>query len=81
MRAAAHDDVEMLHLLVDAGADPNAVNEFGSTALIKAAIHDRVNAATELIRVGAQAGLRDADGLTAKDIAIKVGSKDVAAVL
>jgi ankyrin repeat protein len=81
MRATAHDDVEMLRLLVDAGADLNSVNEFGSTALIKAAIHDRVNAAKELIRVGAKADLRDVDGLTAKDIAKKVGSKDVDAVL
>ncbi|WP_409529403.1 ankyrin repeat domain-containing protein [Thiobacillus sp.] len=81
MRAAAHDDVAMLQLLVDAGADPNAVNQFGSTALIKAAIHDRVNAAKELIRCGAQTSVRDIDGLTAKDIAIKTGSKEVTAVL
>lgn len=81
MRAAAHDDVVMLQLLVEAGADPNSVNQYGSTALIKAAIHDRANAAKELIRCGAQVGLRDTDGLTAKDIAIKIGSKEVIAVL
>ena len=81
MRAAAHDDVVMLQLLVDAGADPNSVNQYGSTALIKAAIHDRANAAKELIRCGAQAGLRDTDGLTAKDIAIKNGSREVIAEL
>lgn len=81
MRAVAHDDVEMLFLLVDAGADLNAVNQFGSTALVKAAIHDMANTAKELIRCGAQVDLRDVDGLTAKDIAIKAGSKQVAALL
>ena len=81
MRAATYGEVEMLKLLVDAGADINAVTEHGVTALMKTAIHDRVNAALELLSCGADVSLQDSDGLTAKEIAIKLGNKGVAAAL
>lgn len=81
MRAATYGEVEMLKLLVDAGADINAVTEHGVTALMKTAIHDRVNAALELLSCGADVSLQDSNGLTAKEIAIKLGNKGVAAVL
>jgi len=81
MRAATYGDVEMLHLLLDAGADINSATEHGVTALIKAAIHDRADAAQALLRRGADGNLQDSDGLTAKDIAAKLGNKAVTAVL
>ncbi len=81
MRAATYGDVEMLHLLLDAGADINATTEHGITALMKAAIHDRADAAQALLGHGADGNLQDSDGFTAKDIAARLGNKGVAAVL
>jgi ankyrin repeat protein len=81
MRAATYGDVGMLQLLVDAGATLDAVTEHGVTALMKAAIHERADAAQELLRCGAAAGLRDTDGFTAKEIAVRLGNNAVAAVL
>ena len=81
MRAATYGDVRMLQLLLDAGAILDAVTEHGVTALMKAAIHDRANAAQELLRCGADAGLRDADGFTAKEISVRLENNAVAAVL
>jgi ankyrin repeat protein len=71
----------MLLLLMDAGATLDAAAEYGITALMKAAIHDRADAAQELLKCGANAELRDVDGFTAKEIAVRLGNKAVAAVL
>lgn len=81
MRAATYGDVKMLQLLMDAGATLDTVTEYGITALMKAAIHDRVDAARELLRCGANADLRDVDGFTAKEIAVRLENVAVAAVL
>ncbi len=81
MRAATYGDVEMLKLLIEMGANINAANEHGVTALMKAAIHDRAKAAQVLLDYGADGGLQDSDGFTAKDIAIRLGNGEVAAVL
>lgn len=81
MRAATYGEVGMLQLLMDAGASLDTVTEYGVTALMKAAIHDRSGAAQELVRCGADTSLRDADGQTAKEIAIKLGNNTTAAVL
>lgn len=81
MRAATYGDVRMLQLLIDAGAVLDAVTEYGITALMKAAIHDRADAAQELLRCGANASLRDVDGYTAKEIAVRLENSAVAAVL
>jgi ankyrin repeat protein len=59
----------------------NAVTEHGVTALMKAAIHDRTGAAQQLLMCGADGSLRDCDGLTAKEIAVRLGNGAVAAVL
>jgi uncharacterized protein len=71
----------MLQLLIDAGATLDAVTEHGITALMKAAIHDRADAAQALLQCGANADLRDVDGFTAKEIAVRLKNKAVAAVL
>lgn len=81
MRAATYGDVKMLQLLMDAGAVLDAATKYGITALMKAAIHDRADAAQELIRRGANASLRDVDGYTAKEIAVRLENKAVASVL
>jgi ankyrin repeat protein len=81
MRAATYGKVEMVQLLVDAGADVDAATEHRVTALMKAAIHDRAAAAHKLLSVGADGSLQDCDGLTAKEIAVKLGNSAVAAVL
>lgn len=48
---------------------------------MKTAIHDRAKAAQVLLGYGADGGLRDSDGFTAKDIATKLANSEVAAVL
>lgn len=81
MRAATYGEAGMVKLLVDAGADLNVATEYGVTALMKAAIHDRTGAAKQLLMCGADGSLRDCDGLTAKEIAVRLGNGAVAAVL
>lgn len=58
----------------------NAATEHGVTALMKAAIHDRTGA-EKLLMCGADGSLRDCDGLTAKEMAVRRGNGAVAAVL
>lgn len=81
MRAATYGEAGMVKLLADAGADVNAATGHGVTALMKAAIHDRPGAAQQLLMCGADGSLRDCDGLTAKEMAVRLGNGAVAAVL
>lgn len=58
-QAAARDDVPAIRALLAAGADPNAFDRHGGTALIAAARGGHVAAAEALIAGGAQVDLRD----------------------
>ena len=74
----------ILNALIDAGANVNRLNERGESLLIYMLRHgwvfDEV-AYTELLSLGADKGLRDRDGLTARDVALQMGLGDLAACL
>lgn len=68
------DSIEILQALVDAGADINAQNMFGETALMRALQRSRVTVANHLIEVGAALDLCDLSGNSALCWAIRFNS-------
>ncbi len=75
--AAASGRADIVKAALKAGADPNARQMAGYTALHAAAAHDNVEMAQALLDAGADPSLRSDDGQTAAD---KAGS-NVAALL
>jgi ankyrin repeat protein len=75
--AAFKGDAVMIRLLVDHGAEIDGRCADGKTALIFAAMFDRVEAFEELIAAGASAELHDAAGASALDIARAMGAERV----
>jgi hypothetical protein len=62
--AAAEDQLECLCFLLDQGADPNAPNAYGSTALHNASYNGAPKCVDELLRRGAAANAADGNGNT-----------------
>ena len=79
--AAESDDVEAINALIEAGADPNAKNDAGNTALHAAAHQVAVGAIRALLAAGADRYARNAYGATALDIAMREGRDDTADAL
>ncbi|KAH7935377.1 hypothetical protein HPB52_006764 [Rhipicephalus sanguineus] len=82
MLAASHGRLEMIKLLLDAGAEPNVQDNDGSTALMCAAEHGYI----EIVRVllahpDTEVCLADNDGSTALTIAMEAGHKDTALLI
>jgi len=73
--------VSCLRALLDAGADPNAQNEQGTTPLMNAAWFGCGDSVRELLRRGADPLLRDHKGKSAKDLALEKGHKDIESLL
>ncbi len=69
MIAAVAGDVDMIRLLIKAGANLNIQNTNGATALITAVIYNQINVVRLLISVGANLNIRNADGNTALIVA------------
>jgi len=65
--AAASGRTDVVKLLLRAGANPNAKQQMGWTALHAAAAHDNVEMALALLEAGADALLKNDDGQTAAD--------------
>lgn len=81
--AVEHSDVGMMRLLVDNGADVNAVNKAGSTPLHRAvtAWKDKDAKIEFLLECGADATLRDFNGDTPAVFARHCGCEDAAALI
>jgi len=81
---ASKGDTDMLDQALRYGAEVNLQSRHSyahRTALMAAAMHGRVEAAQFLLARGANAGMRDDKGLTARDLAIQSHHPDVANLL
>ena len=81
MSAAAIGDLRGMDRLLEDGADIEAADERGWTALMFSALRDELGAVDLLLRKGADPARRNNDRLTAGDIARRHGNAEVAALL
>jgi ankyrin repeat protein len=82
--AAKEGDIRRVELLMEMGADINAADDNGQSALMWAAAHrflDRSEMVTLLIRLGADVHLRDKSGQTARGLALRNGNQRIADLL
>ena len=79
--AAYEDDVARARALVDAGADPNAVNEYGSFPLAEAASIGNPAMIELLLDAGADPELANADGQTALMLVARTNKVEAAELL
>ncbi|KAL5518956.1 hypothetical protein ACEPAH_639 [Sanghuangporus vaninii] len=80
---AIKGDTQELDAFIEshAGLDVNAIDEFGFTALHLACDRGNVESVKVLLRKGADASLKDSDGLSALVLAEEAGHEDIAALL
>ena len=71
--AAAAKEAEIVRLLLDRGADPNARQQLGYTALMECARGGRDDMVKLLLTHGADPALRTEDGKSASDLAREQG--------
>jgi ankyrin repeat protein len=79
--AARTGETDRLLSLISSGADPNALDADGRTALILAAMHGKVETVKLLMTKGANVNVRDSKGETAASYAKKIGYTNVVAIL
>ncbi|WP_197454886.1 ankyrin repeat domain-containing protein [Stieleria varia] len=77
-QAAFDGRFEISWLLIDAGADPNASDDFGNNALREAILGKRPRLVRLLLRSGADPLQKNADGQTMADIAVNEGPREIA---
>ena len=78
---AGSDVKELVRLLIDAGADPNAFSASGGTPLHTAGFTGNAPVTEMLLAAGADPGATDAKGLTPLDHARERSHPEVAAIL
>ena len=76
--AAARGDVEIIKMLLSAGADPNVRQQGGYLPLHEAAHGGKTEIAQALVKAGARADLAEDKGRTAMDLAREGGHADLA---
>jgi ankyrin repeat protein len=79
--AVARRDVEIVKLLLEASADPNARQERGFVPLHDAAANGNAALVELLLQHGARADAKTDDGKTAGDMAAERGHKELAEML
>lgn len=75
MLAANHGHVEVARVLLEAGADANAVDEHGQTVLMRASLNGNVKVVKELLGSGVEVNAAAKDGWTALMVASGWGGK------
>lgn len=75
------NELSCVRMLIDAGADVNARNEDGITPLMNAAWFGCRESVKELLRLGADASLRDSKGRSALDLAVDRGHTEIRELL
>lgn len=82
MLAVSHGNIDMVHMLLEAGADINIQDSDGSTALMCAAEHGRIDIIKLLLaHVECNSLIQDADGSTALKISLEAGYHDIGVLL
>ncbi|MDD7200678.1 MAG: ankyrin repeat domain-containing protein [Sphaerochaetaceae bacterium] len=82
MIAASNDDYDRAKLLLEHGADVNAVNYRGETALAQAVRRGDADCVKALVEEAkADTSVRDRFGLTAGQVATRLGQKEIASYL
>ena len=82
MLAVSHGRLDMVDLLLEAGADVNIRDEDGSTALMCAAEHGHMEIVKLLMRhPDININATDNDGLTALSVAMEAGHRDIGVIL
>lgn len=82
MLAVSHGRLDMVDLLLEAGADVNIRDEDGSTALMCAAEHGHMEIVKLLMRhPDININATDNDGLSALSVAMEAGHRDIGVVL
>lgn len=79
--ASASRNLEVVKLLLQAGANPDAQQQAGYTPLHEAAVNNNAELAGELLRAGADPGIRSDAGQTAADMAREKGYAQIAEML
>merc|ERR1719384_2963644 len=82
MLAVSHGRLDMVELLLEAGADVNIRDEDGSTALMCAAEHGHIEIVKVLMKhPDININATDNDGLSALSVAMEAGNRDIGVVL
>ncbi|CAG0885366.1 unnamed protein product [Darwinula stevensoni] len=82
MLAVSHGRLDMVRLLIDAGADLNIQDADGSTALMCASEHGHLDIVRYILaQPDCDASMVDSDGSTALQIAMDAGHKDIGVLL
>ena len=77
----ACESLELLKVLLKAGAKPNECASDGLTPLMKFSAMGKIEEVTLLIKSGADPALKDKDGKTARDIAQSLGHTEIVRLL
>ena len=75
MAAASHDHAPIVRLLLEAGAEVDARDYLGSTAIMGAVSSGHAQVVQLLLDAGAQKDLHDGDGRTALMLATDAGPR------
>uniref|UniRef100_T1H4E6 Uncharacterized protein n=1 Tax=Megaselia scalaris TaxID=36166 RepID=T1H4E6_MEGSC len=82
MLAVSHGNLDMVDMLLEAGADINIQDEDGSTALMCAAEHGRIDIVKHLLsQPECDSLIQDVDNSTAFKIAWHAGHRDIGLLL
>ena len=79
--AAASRNTEVVELVLQAGANPDAQQEAGYTALHSAAMNNNSDMVRALLAAGANPSIRTDTGQTAAEMAVQKGNEEAAALL